>query len=114
MEETTTASAPSLSTTYSAPRVALLTNFVPPYRVPVFKALQDRLGSLSILISTPMEDDRPWPPDFSDLDVTVQKSLTLHHRPRHPHGFRDDLSMHIPYDSLMRLQRLQPGVIITA
>lgn len=98
----------------SAPRrVTLLTNFVPPYRLSLFKALESRLRSLLVLISTPMEKNRPWSPKFDGLNVVIQKTITLHHVPRHPHGFTDNLDVHVPYDTLWQLWRARPEVVIT-
>ena len=41
-------------------RVALLTNFIAPYRLPLLEALRDQVGDLRVLVSTPMERDRFW------------------------------------------------------
>ncbi len=54
-------------------RTALLTNFIPPYRLPLLHALQDHLGELKIFVSTQMEGDRPWIPDVGSLTVVQQK-----------------------------------------
>lgn len=94
-------------------RVALLTNFVPPYRVPVFRALSERVAALRILVSTPMEPNREWTPDWQGLDVVVQRSLTLP-RLRRPSGFRERLPIHFPLDTGRRLTDFQPDVVVSA
>lgn len=94
-------------------RVALLVNFIPPYRAPLYRALAACVGELRIAISTPMESNRPWPTDWSGLDVTVQRNLTHRATWRHPHGFSEPLSVHIPYDTLWLLARYRPRVIIS-
>ena len=94
-------------------RVALLTNFVPPYRVPMFRALGARVEALRILVSTPMEPTRAWGVDWSGMDVVAQRTLTLHVRHRHP-GFTEAVALHLPYDTLAQLRRFRPDVVVTA
>ncbi len=111
------ASDPSL--TASAPgaklgtRVVLLTNFVPPYRLPVFEALAGRVSNLTILASTEVEADRSWAFETGRLDVRVQRTLSLQRRWRHPAGFADSTALHIPWDTLFRLRDLRPDVIVS-
>jgi len=101
------------SKVHAAPSVVLLTNFLPPYRIPVLKAVQSRLPDFSILLSTHLENNRPWMPEYKGLNVVIQKNVGLTHHQRHPAGFRDDLNIHIPYDTLWRLLRARPEVVIT-
>jgi glycosyltransferase involved in cell wall biosynthesis len=93
-------------------RVALLMNFVAPYRVPLFQAVKRELDEFKIFVSTPMEPDRPWTPDWADLDVVVQRTLTVPTRHRQ-HGFDQQLFVHFPYDTLPRLYRYDPDVVIS-
>ena len=92
--------------------LALLTNFVAPYCVPLFCALQSRLGELRVLISTPMESGRSWEPEWGGLAVTVQRTVTIMRRHEHPHGFAQRTALHIPYDTLWRLRSMSPDVVI--
>lgn len=94
--------------------VALLTNFLPPYRVPLCRVLGDRIDKFSVLVSTPMEADRPWNPEHEGIQVEIQKTLTFKKRSRHPHGFRDQVFVHVPYDTLSRLFRIGPDVIVSS
>ncbi|WP_354635120.1 glycosyltransferase family 4 protein [Planktothricoides raciborskii] len=94
-------------------RVVLLTNFIPPYRLPLYQAIGDRVPEFQVLISTPMEPNRSWQPNWDGLNVTVQKNLTLQRKWRHPHGFSEDLYVHIPYDTLWLLHQKQPDIIIS-
>ena len=93
-------------------RVALLTNFIPPYRVSLFQALRREVGELRIFISTRMEQGRAWPADWQDLDVVVQKTVTLRRKWRQP-GFSERIDMHIPLDTIPQLRRYRPDRIIT-
>ncbi|HEY0672864.1 MAG TPA: glycosyltransferase family 4 protein [Longimicrobiales bacterium] len=94
-------------------RVALLTNFIPPYRVSLFRALRKRVGELRIFISTTMESGRAWPVDWQDLDVVVQKSWTIRRSWKQPE-FEEPLEVHFPYDTLQQLAHYRPDRIITA
>jgi glycosyltransferase involved in cell wall biosynthesis len=93
-------------------RVALLTNFVPPYRVPLFEALAERVDRLLVLASTDVEAGRPWGFAPGGLDVVVQKTLTLQQRHRNG-GFTDRALVHIPLDTAERLDAFGPDVIVS-
>jgi glycosyltransferase involved in cell wall biosynthesis len=87
---------------------------IPPYRLPVFEALAHRVGELLVWISTPMEPDRQWQPDWGRLHVELQRSLTLRQSTQHPHGFLDKQFVHLPYDTIPRLHRARPDVVVTS
>jgi glycosyltransferase involved in cell wall biosynthesis len=93
-------------------RVALLTNFIPPYRLPVFRELARRVGSLRIFLSTTMEGDRLWKPEFGGLEVRVQRTYTRRSGgPREPPQEIKDT--HFPLDTLAVLARFRPDVVIS-
>ena len=94
-------------------RAAVLVNFIPPYRVPVFEALQRRVGDLRIFVSTPVEANRTWPAHWGGLDVVVQRNLTIGKVWRHPSGFRDQGYVHVPYDTFQQLRSYRPDVILS-
>jgi len=84
-------------------RVALLQNFVAPYRVPLYERLRARVDELRVFVSTPMESDRDWKVDWGTLDVVVQKNITLMRRHRDVLGFHRILQIHVPYDTVPQL-----------
>lgn len=94
-------------------RLALLTNFVAPYRIPLFRALARAVGELRVFVSTPMEPNRAWSPAWADLDVVAQRTVTLTRRWRHAAGFVEPSYVHFPYDTLPRLARYRPDAVIT-
>lgn len=94
-------------------RVALLTNFIPPYRVPLFQLLRDRVQELRVFVSTPMEEGRNWQPIWGDLSVTVQRTLSWHQTAWHPAGFAERNVIHFPTDTLAQLNLYRPDVVIT-
>lgn len=95
-------------------RVAFMTNFIPPYWKPVLTSLSERYPNLRILVSTPMEPNRSWDVDWQGLDVVLQKTLTLRGKWRHPKGFREQLFVHLPIDTVAQLRRFRADVVISA
>lgn len=93
-------------------RVALLTNFIGPYRVPLFEEIAREAGELRVLVSTRMESNRDWQPDWGELDVVVQRNL-MFHRLWKTASFQEAYELHIPYDTAFQLRRYRPDVIIT-
>jgi glycosyltransferase involved in cell wall biosynthesis len=96
------------------PRVALLTNFVAPYRVPLFEALRNRVGQLRVFASTPVEPNRTWKSYRGELDVTIQRTITLRKHWRDAAGFTDVGYVHLPYDTFAQLRRFRPDAIISS
>lgn len=94
-------------------RVALLLNFIPPYRVPVLEALRDRVKDLRIFISTPSEPSRDWPVAWGSLEVVLQRNVTFRMRSPHPAGYLDEQYVHLPYDTFSQLVRYEPDVVIS-
>lgn len=95
-------------------RLALLTNFIPPYRVPVFQEIARRFGVFRVLISTTMEADRFWAPESGGLDVRVQRNYTVSVPWNHPSGFKEKIYIHFPYDTMSQLGDFRPDVIVSA
>lgn len=93
--------------------VVVLTNLIPPYSVSVYRALQERIGKLRLLVSTPMEPNRSWPINWEGLQVRVQRTLTFHRTWRHPAGFSEPLYVHVPFDTLWLLWRYRPRIVIS-
>ena len=94
-------------------RVSLLTNFIAPYRVTLLERLRDRVGALSVLLSTPMERDREWAPAWGTLDVRVQRTLTIRRDKGYTGGFARRLEIHVPWDTLPLLAGSRPDAVIS-
>jgi glycosyltransferase involved in cell wall biosynthesis len=94
-------------------RVALLTNFIPPYRVAVLKELERRCDSLQILVSSSMQEGLRWAPCHSDLPVTQQRCIHWQETWRHTHRFTERLDIHFPYDTISQLKRFRPNAIVS-
>lgn len=94
-------------------RVALLTNFIAPYRLELLELLARRVRQIRIYVSTTMEPDRAWPVQHGGLDVVVQRTVTLNLAHRRPGGIRQRLFVHLPLDTLPRLARYRPQLVIS-
>jgi glycosyltransferase involved in cell wall biosynthesis len=103
----------SVATKQLPVRVAFLTNFIPPYILPVLQRLKGSVNSLRVFISTAMEADRPWQPVWDGLDVVQQKTITGEQRRRYKQGYAMSFVRHFPYDTLPLLYRYKPNVIIS-
>lgn len=93
--------------------LAVLTNFIAPYRYPVFKRVAETI-STRFLIDTPMEENRRWGACHNGLDVEVVPGLHFQTIYRHSTGFKEIAYYHLPLGLLWRLFKLKPRTIWTA
>jgi len=94
-------------------RLALLYNFLPPYRIMVFQEIQKSVSALRVILSVPMEKNRHWSAEFGDLDVVIQKTITKQYVSHSPNRFSTELSCHFPLDTLKLLRDFRPDVILS-
>jgi glycosyltransferase involved in cell wall biosynthesis len=94
-------------------RIALLTNFVAPYRLPVLRELERRCKTFQVFISNSAEPRTDWAPERGGVGVRVQRSLTWRGTWRHPQNFTEPLAIQLPYDTLVQLARFDPDVVIS-
>jgi hypothetical protein len=102
-----------MASTKTNPRVAILLNYIPPYRLPFFKILAAKIGDLTFLLSTRMEPNRPWDAHWEGLNVILQHNIMIRTSSHHPEGFTDTLYIHLPYDTLAHLVRRRPDVVVS-
>jgi glycosyltransferase involved in cell wall biosynthesis len=95
-------------------RVALLTNFIPPYRRRLYEELGRRCSDFQILLSAATEFDREWPPEWGSLPVRLQRNIAIRSSRKHPLQFTQPLTIHVPYDTIPQLMHFRPDVIISA
>jgi glycosyltransferase involved in cell wall biosynthesis len=87
-------------------RVAIATNIVAPYRVPVFRRLADTPGwRLRIFTSAETEFDRSWSVDTDDLDVVRVPGISHVTQGR---------TRHLPLGLPLGLHRFRPDVVVSA
>lgn len=94
-------------------RVAFVTNFIPPYWKPVLGLLSASYPNLRVLLSTAMEADRTWKVDWEGLDVRLQRTITWKSNVRNPLGFREQVYIHLPIDTVSQLMRFKADVVIS-
>lgn len=104
-------------------RVALLTNVLTPYRLPVYRDLASTPGwRLRVMVSA--ETDATWSRAFAgahergagELDVAVVRSLALRRRYA-VHASADatqHVTTHVPLGALAALQRFRPDIVVSA
>ena len=100
--------------TKSLARVALLTNFLGIFRVPLLESLAQNVWQLRVFLSVPMEGNRDWPVFWGRLDVVVHRSITIERNFRNAHGYTDQTFTHIPYDTISLLWIYRPDVVVTS
>jgi len=94
-------------------RVALLTNFIPPYRAPLYREIEQRCSAFRIFLSARTEAGRAWPPDWGELPVHIQRNLSFRALWKHPHKFAEPMTIHFPYDTILQLYHFNPDVIVS-
>jgi len=94
-------------------RIALLTNFLPPYRLAVLRELEKRCESLRIFVSTPIEDGSRMVSSQSGLGVFEQRSVQWLETQRHTHYFTERLAIQFPYDTVAQLRKFRPDVVVS-
>jgi glycosyltransferase involved in cell wall biosynthesis len=86
-------------------RVAMLTNILPPYRVPVFRALARTPGwQLRVLLNARSEFDRSWEVDPGGLDLEIVRSVSF---------VRGERTLHVPLGLFGALRRFGPDVVVS-
>jgi len=100
--------------TKSAKKVVFLTNILPPYRLSVFRLLSKSYSEFKVLLSANNEKNRSWKINTSGIDVEIQKNISLIGNNKHPIGFDEKGTIHIPFDTVTKLFTIKPDVIVTA
>ncbi len=95
-------------------KVALLTNFIPPYRISLLETLAKNVNSLKVFVSTEMEKNRDWKKDHGTLDVVVQKSWSYTKKWINENGYSEQSTVHLPLNTVRLLRKMKPEVVISA
>lgn len=93
--------------------LVFLTNFIPPYRIPVLERVANVVPDFRVLVSVPMEANRSWRSDTGNLHVIRQRTVSFRIRHRYRGGVVDEGYLHVPYDTLPMLWRMRPKAILT-
>ena len=95
-------------------RVALLTNFIPPYRKSLYTELNEGIEDFTIFISQHMEKNRHWAVDHGQLNVVVQKGFRYNKKWKSELGYSEKTVVQIPYDTFFKLRAYRPDIVISS
>lgn len=93
--------------------VVTLTHYLPPYMARVLLRVAQQVEQFKILLSIAEEPNRQFGNTWEGLQVEVQKSLMLRRPWKHQSGFRDELYIHFPYDTISQLRRVDPDIVFS-
>ena len=89
----------------------ILINYMRRHHVLAFTEFAKRVGKLTILVSTPMEGNRQWEPQWDGLDVIVQNNSTI--TLKRSSGFKEENYIHLPWDTVTQLRALKPDIVFS-
>jgi len=92
--------------------VVILNNYLRKHHVVVYRELQKHVGKLTILLSTEIEANREFEPEWNGLNVEIQKNWTYKGIWKHK-GFSESTYIHFPVDTASQLKRLKPDVVLS-
>jgi glycosyltransferase involved in cell wall biosynthesis len=96
-------------------RIAIFTNFIPPYRKSFYERLSELVaGDITFYLSANTELNRKWEVDWGQLKVKVQKSFKIKYKWKQKKDFKEDVYMHFPIDTLSILLKSKPTTIVSA
>lgn len=87
-------------------KLAIVTNILTPYRIPLFAAMAGQVDRLTVLLMAEREENRQW--ELGAIPFEVQVLPGFHLRPR-----RADVSIHLNYGVIRALRRLNPDVVLS-
>ena len=95
-------------------KVALLTNVVPTYRVPLLLSFQEHVQHLRTFVGLKEVPDRDWHLFHGGLDIILSRTIQRIVRFQNVHGFQDESHVQVPYDTIWVLARYRPDVILSS
>jgi len=101
-----------MSTPKRPPKLAFLTNFVPPTRLATFEFISERIDA-TFLVDDLSEANRRWKVNTGSLNVEVVPGFTLKKKYWHPAGFSEQAFLHLPVGLTWVLWRLRPTHVIS-
>lgn len=89
-------------------KLAVLTHYITSYRISTFVALASKVDHLTLILSSELSDPKLRQ---SGLDVQVLPSYLIPRHRRHPSGFVESYTVHVPHGVNKALQRCRPDAI---
>jgi glycosyltransferase involved in cell wall biosynthesis len=87
-------------------KLAVLTNILTPYRIPLFRALADRVDELTVLTMAEREENRQWSLAPAGFRTVVLPGF-------HVKPTRYDASLHVNYRVARTLRVLRPHAVLS-
>jgi len=87
-------------------KLAVVTNILTPYRVPLFKALAQKCEEFTVLLMVEQEENRQW--EIGSVPFRTELLPGWHIRPKGA-----EVSLHLNYGVIRRLRRLSPDVVLS-
>lgn len=75
--------------------------------------LAQDLQDFRVLLSVKQEPNRQFGNTWEGINVAVQKSWMFRRPWKHGSGFKDELYVHVPYDTLSQLRRARPDIVFS-
>lgn len=86
--------------------LAIVTNILTPYRIPLFEAISRQVDRLSVLLMAETEENRDWILEAYRFDADVLPGFHLPIRGR-------ETAVHMNYGVTERLRRLNPDLVLS-
>jgi len=87
-------------------KLAIVTNILTPYRIPLFAAMAEQVDSLTVLLMAEREENRQWA--FGELPFQTEVLRGWHVRPKGA-----EVSLHLNYGVMRRLRQLNPDIVLS-
>lgn len=87
-------------------KLAIMTNILTPYRVPLFHALSSRIENCTVLLMAEREENRQW--TFDSCSFHTQVLPGWHVKPKGA-----EVSLHLNYGVIRSLHRLNPDIVMS-
>ncbi|MCS6293012.1 MAG: glycosyltransferase family 4 protein [Nitrospira sp.] len=87
-------------------KLAVVTNILTPYRIPLFTALHEQVEEFSVLLKAEQEDNRLWEIEKPHFHTEVLPGI--HIKPR-----GHEVALHFNYGVIRALRKLNPDVVLS-
>jgi glycosyltransferase involved in cell wall biosynthesis len=87
-------------------RLAILTNILTPYRIPLYEALRRRVDDFTVLLMAEREENRDW--KLSPHSFKTEVLPGIHFRP-----FGYSVSLHLNHGVTSVLRRINPDIVLS-
>ena len=87
-------------------KVAVVTNILTPYRIPLFNALQEQVEEFSVLLMAQREENRSW--EMEEPRFYTEVFPGIHFKPR-----GHEVALHFNHGVVRALRKLNPDVVLS-